>query len=196
MFTEVLFASFRVNVRESVPLDVMVPLDSVTPPESEPDSRTWNLEAICFEESSGSLNVTFSTPLPVLYTADVKLGRMVSFIVMVWFAAAAIALPAVSLTAPASMYRRGVGVELTEALAVEFRVRVREVVPLDVMVPLDSVIPPELCVRFLMWNLEATCFEESSGSLNDTVRAPLPVLYAADEKVGRRVSRTDMSLPA
>ena len=62
----------------------------------------WNLVATCFEESSASLNVIFSVPSPVLYAAELNVGRIVSFTVIVWSAAAATALPAESDTAPAS----------------------------------------------------------------------------------------------
>ena len=105
--TEDLVRVDRVTVRELVPFAVMVPLDSVTPPELWPDSRMWNLVATCFEESSASLNVIFSVPSPVLYDAEENVGRIVSFTVMVWSAAAATALPEVRYGARVDVQLRG-----------------------------------------------------------------------------------------
>ena len=69
----------RVMVRELVPFVVMVPLDKVTPPVFEPDSRMWSLVATCFAESNGSLNVMANWPDPVVYAAEEKVGFVVSF---------------------------------------------------------------------------------------------------------------------
>ena len=113
---------------------------------------------------------------------------MVSCIVMVWSAAAAIALPAESETAPASMSSWGAVSAFTEFLSFVDRVMVSEFVPFVVMVPLDRVTPPVEELDSRMWSLEAECFEESSCSLNVTVNSPDPVLYTAEENVGFMVS--------
>ena len=124
-FTAVLSDAPSVNVTEAVPLAVMVPADNVTPPVFWPASLTWNLEATCFEESSGSLNVMVSRPWPVWYAADTKAGFIVSRTVMDWSAAAAMALPAVSVTAPASMSRCGAAMAFTVCLSAVLRLNVR-----------------------------------------------------------------------
>ena len=54
-FTEFLSALLMVMVSELVPFVVMVPLDRVTPPELEPDSRTWSLVATCFATNPSCL---------------------------------------------------------------------------------------------------------------------------------------------
>ena len=187
-FTESLSAVLRLNARKDVPFVAMVPLDSVTPPALWPDALTWNLDGTCFVASNGSLNVTFSAPVAASYVADTNVGFAVSRVSMVLFAAAAMALPAISLTAPASMYSRGTVVLPTEFLAFAARVNARKSVPLFVMVPLDIVTPPVAWVMFRIWNLEATCFEESSGSLNAIVSTPVALWYAADDTVGLAMS--------
>ena len=99
-------------------------------------------------------------------------------------------MPAESDTAPASTSSCGVAIELTVDLSEFDRVKVTELVPFVVMVPLERVTPPELWPDSRMWNLVATCFEESSASLNVIFSVPSPVLYAAEENVGRMVSST------
>ena len=90
----------------------------------EPYSRTWNLEATCFERSSSSLNVTVSSPDPVLYAADVNAGFEVSRTSMVCFAPAN-GLPAASLTAPSSIWSSGWPIAFTAVLSAASRVNAR-----------------------------------------------------------------------
>ena len=187
-FTEFLSVPLRVNVSELVPFAVMVPLDRVTPPEPEPDSRTWNLDAACFEESSVSLNVTASTPVPVLYVADAKPGLTMSTTAMGRSYIASMVLPEASRTAPASMSICGTVKALTAAVFVAFRPNVMELVPFVVIMLLDNVIPSVSWPMPLTWNLDAACLEESRDSLNDTVSTPVPGWYDTDSTVGRTIS--------
>ena len=195
-FTAVLFAALRANASELVPFADMVPSDMVTPPAAWPAFLTWNFDATCFEESSGSLNAMFSAPVAASYAADANAGFVTSRTVMVLLEAAAMVLPAVSLTAPASMYSRGAAIMPAEFRSVELRLNARKDVPLTAIVPLDSVMPPVAWLMSRTWNFEATCFVGSSASLNVMFSAPVSFLYAADDTVGRTMSAVICSAAA
>ena len=81
----------------------------------------------------------------------------------------------------------------TPLLAVLVRVNWIEEVPLAVMVPLDMVTPPALWPDPLTWNLEGTCLERSSGSLNVIVSTPVEFWYAADDTAGLARSAVNCS---
>ena len=80
-----------------------------------------------------------------------------------------------SRTAPASMSSCGVVMAFTVAVSVPSKSNVIELVPLLVMIPLESVMPPELAPDSRTWILEASWAVRLRASLNDTTRVPLPV---------------------
>ena len=69
-FTVAVSVPSKSNVIELVPLLVMIPLESVTPPELAPDSRTWILEASWAVVFNGLVKYTASMPLSERYDAD------------------------------------------------------------------------------------------------------------------------------
>ena len=101
-----------------------------------------------------------------------------------WSDAADIRLFERSRTAPASMSSCGVVMAFTVAVSVPSKSNVIELVPLLVMIPLESVTPPELAPDSRTWILEASWAVRLRASLNDTTRVPLPAWYIADENSG------------
>ena len=189
-FTFAVFVLFRSNAMKLVPFAVIMPLDKVTPPALAPASRTCILDASRSAAPSASLNVTFMTPSPFLYQAEIKTGGAVSLVEMVWSVTAATGLFTASSTAPASMSSWGVVMAFTMAVFVLFRSNVMERVPLAVIMPLDRVTPPALTPASRTWIFEALCAAVFSGSSNVTVRMPAPVEYAAETNCGGATSYT------
>ena len=68
--------------------------------------------------------------------------------VIFWSVMAAIWLPAVSCTAPASISSWGVTIPFTVSVLVSFRSNVMEAVPLAVIISFESVIPPVVSLAF------------------------------------------------
>ena len=86
------------------------------PPDEEPLSRMWNLEASAADAATVSLNVTVSAPLEPSYKADAKRGATESAVTaMSWpLGFGTKALPDVSYTVLGTKYRLGSDMPITD----------------------------------------------------------------------------------
>ena len=163
---------------------------SANPPVELPDSRTCRLPRLTVAPRL-SLNVTASSPSPVVYPAEEKVGGVVSLIVISRSGAASIPFSDRSETASASMSSCGVVSAAKEACWDGVSVNVTVSPETAWAAPVSANPPVELPDSRTCRLPRLTVAPRLS--LNVTASSPSPVVYPAEEKVGGAVSSIVMA---